>query len=113
MLNWIKRNKLSSALLLLLFVSNAYVGMVVLTNSTSDKVPVTNDTPQQINQITDSEGFSINGDVINQPGGTKVVKQPGTTTTKVVTVNQPSEGITGDEYIPPIKPKPEPVQNHF
>ena len=109
MLNWIKRNKLSSALLLLLFVSNTYVGMVVLTNSTSDKVPVTNETPQQINQITDSEGFSINGDVINQPAGTKVVNQKGETVTKVVTTPAPAAPAPQQEYIPPTK---EPTSAH-
>ena len=79
--------------------------MVVVTGSNAQTIVIPNNTtpPTQINNISNSDGFSVNGNVTNV-GTTNVVNPTKTqvvTQTKVVekTVDN-SAGITGTNYNP-------------
>jgi len=103
MLKWIEQNKLLFAVIILLVVANGYFICLMLTDKPGDvaAAPVVNQTPVQVNNISNSDGFSVNGNVTNV-GTTKVVNPVKTqvvTQTVEKTVDN-SAGITGTTYNP-------------
>lgn len=88
--NTIKSNKILVALIVLLLVAGIYIGALALHDQDQDgNANATNGSYQgQQVIITDSNGFSVNGDVVIQQGGVTTVEQG--TSTGVAVNNNPA-----------------------
>jgi hypothetical protein len=80
-IKYLKDNKILIAVIILLLTAGIYIGMLSMEKQAKDNESNATLVPGQQVLITDSNGFSVNGDVIVEQGGSTVVNGPGKTTT--------------------------------